>query len=232
MPMRTSRPSPADRSVPQPASATTPAKARTTPAEPTRRRARTAARLLEAAREVFAEKGFGAASVEDVCERAGFTRGALYSNFTSKDDLVLRLLDVETDAVLVRIEQVTQSEAASVEDLVELALGTVSGDAEEVRRRHLLDGEFALHAVRDPEVGQALAARETQVRDRLAALIEDAIARRGLTLAVPAEEVARAVTAVHEASVAEHLLDPAARPVDALERAVLPALIAGLTRRG
>ena len=56
-----------------------------------RRRDLTRQRLLDAAAEVFAEVGLDAASVEAICERAGFTRGAFYSNFDSKDELFLEL---------------------------------------------------------------------------------------------------------------------------------------------
>ena len=61
----------------------------TTPA--TRSRENTRARLLDAAAQVFAEVGLDGASVEAVCDRAGFTRGAFYSNFESKDELFLML---------------------------------------------------------------------------------------------------------------------------------------------
>src|SRR5690606_7460408 len=57
----------------------------------TRSRENTRARLLEAAAQVFAEVGLEGATVEAVCERAGFTRGAFYSNFESKDELFLAL---------------------------------------------------------------------------------------------------------------------------------------------
>ena len=54
--------------------------------------ARTRAALVDAAGEVFLEQGFGGASVEEVCARAGFTRGAFYSNFASKEELLTELL--------------------------------------------------------------------------------------------------------------------------------------------
>src|SRR5918995_5988854 len=56
-----------------------------------RRREATRQKLLDAAAQVFAEVGLDAASVEAVCERAGFTRGAFYSNFETKDELFLEL---------------------------------------------------------------------------------------------------------------------------------------------
>ena len=72
-----------------------------------RSRENTRARLLEAAHDVFAEVGLGAASVEGICERAGFTRGAFYSNFESKDELFLALItqlaEDKLDEVAVRV---------------------------------------------------------------------------------------------------------------------------------
>ena len=58
----------------------------------TRRREATRQKLLDAAAQVFAEVGLDAASVEAICERAGFTRGAFYSNFETKDELFLELV--------------------------------------------------------------------------------------------------------------------------------------------
>ncbi len=55
------------------------------------RRRATRQRLLAAARQVIVERGLAGASVEEISERAGFTRGAFYSNFASKDDLVVAL---------------------------------------------------------------------------------------------------------------------------------------------
>ena len=62
-----------------------------TVAATTRRREATRQKLLDAAAQVFAEVGLDAASVEAICERAGFTRGAFYSNFETKDELFLEL---------------------------------------------------------------------------------------------------------------------------------------------
>src|SRR5690606_23191093 len=81
----------------------------------TRRRETTRRRLLDAAAQVFAEVGLDAASVEAVCDRAGFTRGAFYSNFETKDQLFLELarevaLD-RVEAVRRRIGELDQDEA-------------------------------------------------------------------------------------------------------------------------
>ncbi|MFC9355228.1 TetR/AcrR family transcriptional regulator, partial [Rhodococcus sp. NPDC057014] len=58
-----------------------------TPRKVTKRRGQTRRRLLDAAVEVFAENGFGRSTVEQICERGGYTRGAFYSNFASLDEM-------------------------------------------------------------------------------------------------------------------------------------------------
>src|SRR5471032_739723 len=67
------------------------------PLTPERRRAMTRQHLLDAAAIVFARDGFHGATLDDVAATAGFTKGAVYSNFKSKDDLFLALLDDRID---------------------------------------------------------------------------------------------------------------------------------------
>jgi len=74
----------------------------------TRRRAATRARLLSAAREVIAERGAGGATVEGIAERAGFTRGAFYSNYSSLDELIVDLI---RDVGEVRLQDVRDAAA-------------------------------------------------------------------------------------------------------------------------
>src|SRR2546423_7904352 len=70
---------------------------------PERRRELTRTTLVEAASEVFADKGYYGASLEEIAEAAGFTRGAIYSNFGNKEELLLAVLDyfldIQLDAV-------------------------------------------------------------------------------------------------------------------------------------
>jgi AcrR family transcriptional regulator len=68
------------------------------------RREQTRERLLEAARKIFLKKGWAAASVEDIAEAAGYTRGAFYSNFDGKPDLLLELLRRDHDSVQVKLQ--------------------------------------------------------------------------------------------------------------------------------
>src|SRR6478609_6392182 len=86
--------------------ATEPEVTPTTPRRRTARREATRRRILSAAEDVFAERGFHGASVEDICERAEFTRGAFYSNFASKDELVLELFQQHVTRLQAAIAEV------------------------------------------------------------------------------------------------------------------------------
>lgn len=74
--------------------------------ETTPRREQTRLRLVEAAIDEFAVRGLDATSVEQLCEGAGFSRGAFYSNFTSKDDLCIAIMEHHRDQVLAGLSEV------------------------------------------------------------------------------------------------------------------------------
>src|SRR4051794_38706244 len=146
---------------------------------PKRRRAETVERLLDAALETFAEIGFAAASVEDICSRGGFTRGAFYSSFRTKDELFGALFARETARNLGRAEeQLTgiEDEADPVTAAVERCLSTFRAD----RTGVLVLTEYRLHAARHPEAAAALREHELGLHTRLTGLIEDAVGRSGL----------------------------------------------------
>ncbi len=132
-----------------------------------RRREATRQKLLDAAAQVFAEEGLDAASVEAICERAGFTRGAFYSNFETKDELFLELAGRVARA---RVQSVRERVAMLERDggLTDVATDAltvvqqvldVSGDD---RLAILLMSEIRIHALRDPRLGAAYLAQETR----------------------------------------------------------------------
>jgi AcrR family transcriptional regulator len=196
-------------------------------ARPKRRRAETVERLLDAALETFAEIGFAAASVEDICRRGGFTRGAFYSSFRTKDELFGALFARETTRDLARAEQQLagiEQEADPVAAAVERCLSTFRAD----RTWVLVLTEYRLHAARHPEAAAALAEHAAELHTRLTELIEDAATRSGVRLTLPAGDLARIITALHDGSVISHL--PGAGPLDdagaaALERTALLLLL-------
>ncbi|WP_109509012.1 TetR/AcrR family transcriptional regulator [Nocardioides speluncae] len=122
--------------------------------------ARTRAELLDAAETVFAEQGYGQASLERIAERAGYTRGALYASFAGKDDLFLAVLDRWLDR---EIEDSRLIDADDVEETLTRLRGR-EGNRFADRRRFLLLSEFRLYALRNPAVATRLAEHERRSR--------------------------------------------------------------------
>ncbi|ONI67682.1 TetR family transcriptional regulator [Kribbella sp. ALI-6-A] len=197
---------------------------------PKRRRSATRARLLEGALEVFAERGFHGASVEDICERAGFTRGAFYSNFGSKDELVLALFEATTDRLLEQIAALLPELATQPGTLLDAVLGLLDDAAPDQRQWHLISTEFTLHALRSPEAADALVRQRTVFRQRLTELVEEITRTSGLQLSVPAEQFVRLVMALHEGARSQSLLEPDAVPAGSLEHTFLPMVLAAVSR--
>src|SRR6266567_1315782 len=85
------------------------------PLTPERRRELTKTALVDAAAEVFARRGFEGASLEEIAETAGFTRGAIYSNFGSKEDLLLAVVERYNQTLLDAFSDSLSSTSASAE---------------------------------------------------------------------------------------------------------------------
>jgi AcrR family transcriptional regulator len=168
-----------------------------------RRREATRQKLLDAAAQVFAEEGLDAASVEAICERAGFTRGAFYSNFETKDELFLelagRVARARVDSVRQRVAQLERE--GDLEDVATDALSVVqevldvSGDD---RLAILLMSEIRIHALRDPQLGAAYLAQDAEMRVSVAQIITDIAEAKHIVFRLPADEVARLMLTVWE----------------------------------
>jgi AcrR family transcriptional regulator len=136
-----------------------------------RRRENTQARLLDAAAQVFAEVGLEGASVEAICERAGFTRGAFYSNFESKDELFLKLAAGVTEQRLVQVREriaefVASGLLASDSDPTELVRQVMESGHDD-RLSVQLMSEIRIRALRDESFA---AAYRVQERDMVASI--------------------------------------------------------------
>jgi AcrR family transcriptional regulator len=191
-------------------------------------KANTRGRLLAAARSAFASSGFHGASVEEVASRAGFSTGALYSNFDGKEDLFLVLMEREIDEHAREI-----SAAVSMRDSVaDRATGGAQQWMTMIEREPellLLFMEFWAYGVRDPQVRPKVAARFAQMREVRTRLIADAVREFDLELALPAEQLAIAIDALADGIARQKLADPAAVP-DELMGTVLALLFSAATR--
>jgi AcrR family transcriptional regulator len=191
-------------------------------------RALTRERLLGAARTVFARRGFHAASVEEIAAEAGYSTGALYSNFDGKEDLFLAMMEREIDAYSREI-------AAGLDELASVAERARDGARHwmEIVEREpemlLLFVEFWAYAARDPKASERVAQSFARVRHVLTRLIADGAREFDLELELPAEHLAVAIDALADGIARQKLADPAAVPDDLMER-VLSLLLAGATR--
>lgn len=190
-------------------------------------RANTRERLLGAARTVFARSGFHGASVEEIASEAGFSTGALYSNFEGKEDLFLVLMERE-------IDEHAQEIAAAVGrgSVSERAAGGARQWMTMIEREPealLLFMEFWAYGVRDAEMRPKVAARFAQMRSVLTELIADGVRDFDLELTIPAEQLAVAIDALADGIARQKLADPAAVP-DELMGKILSLLLAAVTR--
>lgn len=132
-------------------------------------KARTRQLLLDSAARVFAQKGLAGASVDEIAEAAGYSIGAVYSNFGGKEQLFLELLkERANDRVTRAAEIVADAEPAEAQRAFSrLMIEVADKDADFAP----LQAEFWLYAVRNPELMETYAERMREPRDLLTALI-------------------------------------------------------------
>ncbi len=163
-------------------------------AEATRRRENTRQRLIEAAAQVFAEVGFDVASVEAICERAGFTRGAFYSNFESKEDLLFALASMIAEQKLerasARVREMADTACAKEPFTLVREILDITNDE---RMDILLGSEIRARAMRDAQLARTYVAWQEGMIQRAADLIREATSMSGLVTRLPSEEFARVI---------------------------------------
>ena len=170
------------------------------------RREQTRRRLIDAALDVFAARGFHGASVDDVARAAGFSIGALYSNFGGKDELLLAVAD-EHIAWL----DVVLDEAPATGDPREWATAT-----EDWPRQFRIFVELWSYGVRDERMRDELTDRMREMRRIIAAAIHRTAERTGHDLPLPPDQLAVIAVAVVRGIAFERSVDPAAVPDEML----------------
>ncbi|MFI7001054.1 TetR/AcrR family transcriptional regulator [Nocardia sp. NPDC050175] len=185
--------------------------AKTSATRVTRRRAETRDRLLTAAYEAFAEEGFGKATVERVCERAGFTRGAFYSNFASLDELFLAMWEQRSAAMLDGVQRMLDEIPVGTED-VRTSIERLERAVPVDEGWYRITAEFTTHALRNPELRRVMAAREEAIVNALMPTIVAGLAKIGRTVPDP-EALGQALVAVHDGTSVQVLMEPRSRVV-------------------
>jgi len=189
------------------------------------RRTQTRERLVTAAVTVFAEKGVLGAAVEEICDAAGFTRGAFYSNFGSKDELCLAVVEREVDRNLAATREAIASlpdlARRSLDDLLDSAIGVFLRAQRSDRASILASAELRLHAARSDTFRDEYRTLVDRVSAAFAALLSDAAGAAGYRLTVPGIDLVRVLHGVYEQTAITSLLEEHA--ADAPPRAKLLA---------
>ncbi|GAA5089032.1 TetR/AcrR family transcriptional regulator [Nocardia iowensis] len=171
-------------------------------------RQQTKQRLLAAAAELFAERGVNGTSVEQIAERAGFSRGAFYGNFADKHELALDLIVQRTEREL---DEVSQLDHSTGEPLRQFHRDRARHHAEWLTLRL----ELVLHVLRNPELRPRLAERELFARDAITS---------GITCRLPDPPadpafLALIVHALEDGLLIQKLLTPEGNPDDVVAQA-------------
>lgn len=199
------------------------------PPEPAPRvpRAEVRRRLLAAAARVFAERGYADSRLDDVARAAGFTKGAVYSNFGGKQDLFAAVLSDRSDH---EFASAALERSAAPEDAVVAIARRIARRVTEDTQRGRLGLEFAAHATRHGPTAVAVRRMRRTQRETVTALVTELTERYGVRLTTRPETVALTLHCLTNGLSMEHLADPEAVDARTVE-ATLTTALAGFTAR-
>src|SRR6266516_5279863 len=203
------------------------------PKPPRRRRQEqrqlTRAQLLDAAERVFAREGLRGASVEAIAAEAGYSHGAIYSNFDGKEDLFLVLVEERIDARMARVYQAADTALSHGSEPLEAARRFVAMLQQE-RDAVLLLVDFWNQAVRDQAAAAKFAERHARLRALIGRIVDGIAHDTGSELTLPRAQVATALIALANGFTIERLADPQAAP-DELFAHAIAATLRGFSHR-
>jgi AcrR family transcriptional regulator len=194
-------------------------------------------RLIEAARDVFAQRGIRETPIELICERAGFTRGAFYSNYQSKEDLFFAVWEVETAE---RQRRVATAITATVDLPLPNDVDALRSVIAEMARRYIMLNtedetwfalllEYRLQGLRREELRPRVTEVYHQGVEEFATVIQQFVTRAGIRLSVDVYYVAKTVLALYNEALITNLLQdlPLTEDNEFLTE-VIPRLLSGL----
>ena len=177
-------------------------------------------RLFGAAATVFVRSGISGASIEEICTEADLTRGAFYSNFADKNELVMALIDDHVDRNMSELERLRGVAASPVEWLSLI-------ESPERRREGPLDAgpvlqmEFTLYALRNPQNRQRLAEHQQRWRDVIAAVVQADCDRLGVDPPMPVEDAAQMILAMDNGYLLAEMIEPGSYAPGTFSRNIL-----------
>jgi AcrR family transcriptional regulator len=185
------------------------------------------AQLLDAAERVFARHGYQGATIDAIAAEAGYSHGAIYSNFNGKEDLFLVLVEERVDARLARVYQAADAELSRGATPLEAARRFVAMLQQE-QHAYLLMVDFWNQAVREPKAAARFAERHARLRALIGRIVEGIARDTGAELTLPRDQAATALIALVNGLTIERLADPAAAP-DELFAHAIAAVVRGFS---
>jgi AcrR family transcriptional regulator len=170
--------------------------------------AQTRSRLLQAAAKVFTRKGMQQASIDEVAQEAGYTKGAFYANFKSKEDLFLAMLDERFGERLAEVEKAFATEESPPEQARHAAAGFARARSDGDHDRLFL--EFAGYALGNEAFRRELIEHFATLRERLAEVYQQRVDEYGIEPTVPMDQLVRMVIAMADGWSLWRLLEPEA----------------------
>ena len=170
------------------------------------KQAKTRTSLLRSAAKLFCVKGMQGTSVEEIAAGAGYTKGAFYANFKSKEELFLTMLDDHFEAELERMDQALTGEGDPGEEARQAAEGFTRYLADP--KWPLLYFQFAAHAARDEDFRQELATRARAMRQKMTEIYERWSANFPAAPPAPLDELAAMTDFMASGFILERTIDP------------------------
>jgi AcrR family transcriptional regulator len=178
-------------------------------------------RLLAAARAVFLERGFHGATLDAIAEEAGFSKGVVYSQFESKADLFLTLLEARIEERAEQNERIARAQGGSAALTALVSLAERAEEAEPAWTLLLL--EFRAHAARESALNERYARLHGRTVERLAGLLARVLAEEPGDPIGPPQLLAELVLAVGAGSALERFVRPGALPPRTLAHLLIRA---------
>jgi len=156
---------------------------------------------------VFAEKGIGAATISDICIKAGYTRGAFYSNFESLDEIVISLLEEHVEAIFVTMQKVLD-DAPNPFVFYRAMDPTVRPASGPGLESSVLYMELMLHAYRNPDTRARVISRQAIDRANIKTMLEQLAADAGRDIPGGIDDAVELVAALDLGLALQAMIDP------------------------
>jgi AcrR family transcriptional regulator len=171
-------------------------------------------RLFQAAAQVFAEQGVGAATVEQIASAAGYTRGAFYSNFATKEELAVAMLENHLARSQTHNRELARRHPDTA-DLVEALRHDTDRADDPLHLDPLLQVELMLHVARTPELRPVLGEHIRTMRALVGDIVTATLRASGIEPSVDPEQLGTILVAIEDGLRLHRIIDPDSTPPDA-----------------